>query len=112
MELGRLAGLGARAGRRVGRAGGPVIYSYNNIDTYRLVEPKVAAETAEDEPLVNWKWLGIGMGGVVILIVVMFFLSRMFRGRQERNRRVLPAPSRCPVPASGRRLPAVPDPRR
>ena len=40
---------------------GAVIYSYNNIDTYRFVEPKVAAAaTAEDEPIVNWTWLAVG----------------------------------------------------
>ena len=65
-----------------GDQSGTVLFSFNNVDTYRFVDP-VAAETAKDEPLVNWKWLGIGMGGVVILIVVMYFLSRMFRGRQE-----------------------------
>ena len=63
---------------------GAVIYSYNNIDTYRFVEPKVAAAaTAEDEPIVNWKWLAVGMGGVVILIVVMFVLSRFFGSRRR-----------------------------
>ena len=41
---------------------GSVIYNYNNIDTYRFVEPKVAAAAAEDQPLVNWKWLAVGIG--------------------------------------------------
>jgi hypothetical protein len=63
---------------------GSVIYSYNNIDTYRFVEPKVAAAAAtEDEPLVNWKWLAVGMGGVVVMIVIMFLLTRVFRSRRE-----------------------------
>jgi len=62
---------------------GAVIYSYNNIDTYRLVEPKVAEEAAEDVPLVNWTWLAVGLGGVLIMVVVMFILTRFFRRRQE-----------------------------
>ena len=63
---------------------GAVIYSYNNIDTYRFVEPKVAAATAtKDEPLVNWRWLAVGMGGVVVMIVIMFLLTRVFRNRRE-----------------------------
>jgi hypothetical protein len=63
---------------------GAVIYSYNNIDTYRFVEPKVAAATAEeDEPMVNWTWLAVGLGGVLILVGVMFVLTRFFNGRRN-----------------------------
>jgi peptide/nickel transport system substrate-binding protein len=62
---------------------GAVIYSYNNIDTYRLVEPKAAEEAAEDVPLVNWTWLAVGLGGVLIMVVIMFILTRFFRRRQE-----------------------------
>jgi hypothetical protein len=48
------------------------------------VEPKVAATAeGEDEPFVNWTWLAVGMGGVVVMIVVMFLLTRVFRRRQE-----------------------------
>ena len=62
---------------------GSVIYSYNNIDTYRFVAPKVAA-AAEKKPLVNWKWLGIGLGGVIILVLIMFGLTRLFgKARRE-----------------------------
>jgi peptide/nickel transport system substrate-binding protein len=62
---------------------GAVIYSYNNIDTYRFVAPKVAA-TATKKPLVNWKWLAIGLGGVIVMLVIMFLLTRVFRsGRRE-----------------------------
>ena len=79
-----MAGLGARARRRAGGQEGAVIYSYNNIDTYRFVEPRVAAAaTAEDEPIVNWKWLAVGMGGVVVMIVVMFVLTRVFGSRRR-----------------------------
>jgi peptide/nickel transport system substrate-binding protein len=63
---------------------GAVIYSYNNIDTYRFVEPRTTAAATEDQPLVNWRWLGIGLGGVVILLVIMFVLTRtMGKGRKE-----------------------------
>jgi len=63
---------------------GAVIYSYNNIDTYRFVEPKVAAETAEDEPAVNWGWLAAGLGGALVLLALMFVLTRFFgRARRE-----------------------------
>ena len=34
---------------------------------------------AEDKPLVNWKWLGVGLGGVLIMLVVMFLLTRADR---------------------------------
>ena len=74
----QVAGLGARPERAAGGQEGAVIYSYNNIDTYRFVEPKVAAAAAEDEPMVNWKWLAVGLGGVLVLIVVMFLLTRVF----------------------------------
>jgi hypothetical protein len=37
----------------------------------------------EDEPLVNWTWLAVGLGGVIIMILIMFFLTRVFRRRQE-----------------------------
>ena len=64
---------------------GSVIYSYNNIDTYRFVEPKTAAAASEDKPFVNWKWLGIGLGGVLIMLVIMFVLTRVFRSRAGRG---------------------------
>ncbi len=63
---------------------GAVIYSYNNIDTYRLVEPKVAAATAEeDEPMVNWTWLAAGLGGAALLVVIMYVLTRFFGNRRN-----------------------------
>jgi peptide/nickel transport system substrate-binding protein len=70
-------------GDATGEQQGAVLYSYNNIDTYRFVEPKVAAAAVEDEPLVNWTWLAVGLGGVVIMLVIMFFLTRHYRHRQE-----------------------------
>ena len=38
---------------------------------------------AADEPLVNWAWLAIGLGGVLILIVIMFVLTRVFRNARR-----------------------------
>ena len=60
---------------------GAVIYNYNNIDTYRFVEPVTATTTAK-KPFVNWKWLGLGLGGVLILLGGMFFLSRRIKPRE------------------------------
>ena len=64
---------------------GAVIYNYNNIDTYRFVEPKTAATATAKKPLVNWTWLAVGIGGALILLGVMFFLSRHIRPRQEED---------------------------
>ena len=62
---------------------GAVLYSYNNIDTYRFVEPKVAGATTEDKPFVNWTWLAVGLGGMLALLAVMFVLTRFFGKRRE-----------------------------
>ena len=62
---------------------GAVIYSYNNIDTYRFVEPKVAAAAAEDEPMVNWTWLAVGLGGAAVLLVIMYVFTRFFGNRRH-----------------------------
>ena len=71
-------------GEAPGGQEGAVIYSYNNIDTYRMVEPKVAAEEATgDEPLVNWTWLCLGLGGAAIRLVVMYLFTRFFGGRRN-----------------------------
>ncbi len=64
---------------------GAVIYNYNNIDTYRFVEPKAAAATTAKKPLVNWGWLAAGLGGVLIMLGVMFWLSRHIKPRQEED---------------------------
>ena len=37
----------------------------------------------EEEPIVNWTWLAVGLGGVVILLVVMFVLTRYFGSRRK-----------------------------
>ena len=63
---------------------GAVIYNYNNIDTYRFVEPKVATAAAEKKPTVNWTWLAVGLGGSIVLVVIMFLLTRVF-GRRRRE---------------------------
>ncbi len=72
-------------GEAPGGQQGAVIYNYNNIDTYRFVEPKTAATATEKKPLVNWTWLAVGIGGALILLGVMFFLSRHIRPRQEED---------------------------
>jgi hypothetical protein len=41
---------------------------------------------AEKAPLVNWTWLGFGLGGVVILLVVMLLLTRVFGGRSREEK--------------------------
>ena len=64
---------------------GAVIYNYNNIDTYRFVEPKAAAATTAKKPLVNWGWLAAGLGGALIMLGVMFWLSRHIKPRQEED---------------------------
>jgi peptide/nickel transport system substrate-binding protein len=71
-------------GEAPGGQEGAVLYSYNNIDTYRFVEPKVAAAAAEKKPFVNWTWLAVGLGGMLVLLAIMFVLTRVFgRARRE-----------------------------
>ena len=73
-------------GEAPGGQEGAVLYSYNNIDTYRFVEPKVAAAAAEDKPFVNWTWLAVGLGGMLVLLAIMFVLTRVFgRARREED---------------------------
>jgi hypothetical protein len=36
-----------------------------------------------EQPLVNWGWLAAGLGGMVVLLVVMFLLTRVFGGRRR-----------------------------
>ena len=40
-------------------------------------------EPAGNEPLVNWTWLAVGLGGVVIMLVIMFLLTRVFGNRRR-----------------------------
>ncbi len=70
-------------GEAPGGQQGAVIYNYNNIDTYRFVAPKAAATAPEKKPLVNWGWLAAGLGGMIVLLVVMFLLTRVFGGRRR-----------------------------
>ncbi|HZL63776.1 MAG TPA: ABC transporter substrate-binding protein [Thermoleophilia bacterium] len=60
---------------------GAVLYSYNNIDTYRFVEP-LATTTAAKKPFVNWKWLAFGLGGTLILLGGMWYLSRRIKPKE------------------------------
>lgn len=70
-------------GEAPGGQEGAVLYSYNNIDTYRLVEPKTAATAAEDKPFVNWTWLAVGLGGALILLGGMWLMTRLFSRKKE-----------------------------
>jgi peptide/nickel transport system substrate-binding protein len=70
-------------GEAPGGQQGAVIYSYNNIDTYRFVALKTASPAAKKQPTVNWTWLAVGLGGVVALLVVMFLLTRVFGSRRR-----------------------------
>jgi ABC-type transport system substrate-binding protein len=72
-------------GEAPGGQQGAVIYNYNNIDTYRFVEPKAAAATTAKKPLVNWTWLAVGLGGALVMLGVMFWLSRHMKPRQEED---------------------------
>jgi hypothetical protein len=38
---------------------------------------------AEKAPLVNWGWLAMGLGGMLVLLAIMFVLTRMFGRRRE-----------------------------
>ena len=38
-----------------------------------------------DQPLVNWTWLAVGLGGVAIMLVVMFLLTRVFGSRRRED---------------------------
>jgi H+/gluconate symporter-like permease len=45
------------------------------------VVPSPSPTAAADEPLVNWTWLGAGLGGAAVLLVVMYLLTRFFNNR-------------------------------
>jgi hypothetical protein len=45
------------------------------------VVPSPSPSTAADEPLVNWTWLGAGLGGAAVLLIVMYLLTRFFNNR-------------------------------
>ncbi len=38
-----------------------------------------------DQPLVNWTWLAVGLGGVAVMLVVMFLLTRVFGSRRRED---------------------------
>ena len=40
---------------------------------------------AGDEPTVNWTWLAVGLGGVIVMLVIMLLLTRVFRRRQDQE---------------------------
>jgi hypothetical protein len=38
---------------------------------------------AVKKPFVNWSWLAVGLGGALILLGIMYYLSRHIRPRGE-----------------------------
>jgi hypothetical protein len=57
---------------------GAVVCSSAVSDTSRIVGLEIAAAA---KPAVNWKWLIIGVGGVVVLLALMWLLQRGFQRR-------------------------------
>jgi hypothetical protein len=53
---------------------GAALSGYGNGDTYRFVASKTVIAAAKAS--VNWRWLLLGIGGAVLLLVVMWFLRR------------------------------------
>ena len=35
-----------------------------------------------NQPTVNWTWLAVGLGGSLILVIVMFLMTRVFAKRR------------------------------
>ena len=69
-------------GEAVGEQQGAVLYSYNNIDTYRFVEPKVAAAAEQSSGGSNTALIvGIIVAVIVVVLVVVLLLRR--RGGHE-----------------------------
>jgi peptide/nickel transport system substrate-binding protein len=71
-------------GDATGGQQGAVLYSYNNIDTYRFVAPvtTTATTTESSGPSVRWTWILIGLGGAIVVLVLWWLLQRRM-GRKE-----------------------------
>jgi peptide/nickel transport system substrate-binding protein len=71
-------------GDATGGQQGAVLYSYNNIDTYRFVAPvtTTATTTESSGPSVRWTWILIGLGGAIAVLVLWWLLQRRV-GRKE-----------------------------
>jgi peptide/nickel transport system substrate-binding protein len=70
-------------GEAPGGQEGAVLYSYNNIDTYRFVAP-VTATAEESQSSVNWTWVIVGLG-IPALGLLVFYLVRRGGRRQEES---------------------------
>ena len=46
------------------------------------VSPSASPSAPAHQPAVNWTWLAVGLGGSLILVVVMFLLTRVFAKRR------------------------------
>jgi peptide/nickel transport system substrate-binding protein len=68
-------------GRAPGGQQGAVLYSYNNIDTYRFVQLKAASAAATGSSA-NWTWIVVGVGGAIVLVGVLWLVQRRGRRRE------------------------------
>ncbi len=49
--------------------------------------PAVSPSSAPaQQPTVNWAWLALGLGGSIILVVIMFLLTRVFGKRRPQGK--------------------------
>ncbi len=70
-------------GDATGGQQGSVLYSYNNIDTYRLVEPKMGAVGTTSSSGGNTTLIIVVVAAVVVVAVAAVLLLRRGRGRAE-----------------------------
>jgi len=69
-------------GRAPGGQQGAVLYSYNNIDTYRFAHLKVAGTTVTTGSSANVTWIVVGIGGAIVLLGVVWLVRRRGRRRE------------------------------
>jgi peptide/nickel transport system substrate-binding protein len=69
-------------GDLTGEQQGAVLYSYNNIDTYRFVEPVAAtASTGTSGSSGSTTWIIVGVVAAIVVILIVVLLARRGRGR-------------------------------
>ena len=59
-----------------------MLYSYNNIDTYRFAHLKVAGTTVTTGSSANVTWIVVGIGGAIVLLGVVWLVRRRGRRRE------------------------------
>jgi peptide/nickel transport system substrate-binding protein len=73
-------------GDLTGEQQGAVLYSYNNIDTYRFVEPvATTASTADSGSSSSTTWIIVGVVAALVVILIIVLLARRGRGRAVEN---------------------------